>query len=346
MSTTHLVKGTLITLAGIGLIAINCTGQFGNNWADDDTDWSDDTGGGDNTGGGGPRETPPACDPDGVAPCPDDYFICFETEGGKRCEGQNPATPDDGAWDCYQDGTTIICRGDHMPPDDGFWDCEELGDSVVCRGHGYVPIGEGDEDWNCWYEGSRRVCEEGGGASAPGDSGGETDTDGSPESGDDSGSDMWDDWFPDNDGDGLPDDLEDLFDDLIDDLLDGIFGGGNHGDDNPGDDTPGDDTPGDDTPGDDTPDEGCLCVPGAWRYCDTPTYCRWGVQYCEPDGMSWGRCDEVGAIPASCADYGWYSREAEECCIESGFCCQDFGDLDLDGNTWESLGACEDIVCE
>ena len=93
------------------------------------------------------------------------------------------------------------------------------------------------------------------------------------------------------------------------------------------------------------PDD-CLCVPGAWRYCDTPTYCAWGIQYCRPSGMRWGRCREVSSIPAACAHTAWYSSEAEACCIEAGGCCQDMWDLNLNGDTWESLGNCIDIVCE
>jgi hypothetical protein len=41
----------------------------------------------------------------------------------------------------------------------------------------------------------------------------------------------------------------------------------------------------------------------------------------------------------------WYSSTAERCCVDSGLCCQDMGDLDYDGDTWESLGACDDISC-
>jgi hypothetical protein len=36
---------------------------------------------------------------------------------------------------------------------------------------------------------------------------------------------------------------------------------------------------------------------------------------------------------------------AEACCIDQGYCCQDQWDLDGDGDGWESLGNCVDIVC-
>ncbi len=293
-------------------VVVNCTGTM----AGPGEQWSGPT-----------QEVGPACDPDGYAPCPEDLFVCWEDDAGnKHCEGQNPAVPDGGTWDCYEEGTTLVCIGDHLP-DGGDWDCQDLGDSVVCRTHAYVPAGGAEDDWNCWYEGEFRVCESGDGTTqdddGPGDDG----------PGDDGDSNPWDDWFPDEDGNGIPDEFEDFGWDDLNDLFD-LFGGG----DNPNDDTPDDDGPGE---GDD-----CLCVAGAWRYCDTPTYCRWGVQHCNPSGMSWGACIET-SLPAACAPIdGWYSPDAEACCIEQGFCCQDMWDLDMDGDTWESLGDCTDILCE
>ena len=135
----------------------------------------------------------PACDPDGYAPCPDDFFVCTEDDvGGKRCEGQRPAVPDGGEWDCYEQGTTLVCRGDHMPADDGFWECEELGDTVICRAHAYVPgEGGGEGGWDCWYEDEFRICESRDGGGGEGSSG-----DGSSD-GEDEGGSFWDDWFPD-----------------------------------------------------------------------------------------------------------------------------------------------------
>jgi hypothetical protein len=93
------------------------------------------------------------------------------------------------------------------------------------------------------------------------------------------------------------------------------------------------------------PPENC-CVAGTWRYCDTPTYCNWGVQACTEDGRSWGSCTET-SIPEACAGIdAWYSPATEQCCIDQGFCCQDMWDLDGDGDSWESLGVCDGIVCE
>jgi hypothetical protein len=310
----------LIATGAICLGAIaNCTGTMSSSLAPGST---------------GGREVAPACDPDGVAPCWDDTFICADDEAGnKRCEGQNPATPDDGAWECYEEGTTLVCRGDHMPPDDGFWTCIETGGVVVCRSHAYVPGDGADDTWTCWYEGEFRVCESGGGSSepggdVPGEDGGEDGGEGGGEGGGGGGNNNpWDDWFPDDNGDGIPDAFEDMAGDFFQDLFDDFFNGG--GDREGGDSGSGD----------------CECVPGAWRYCDTPTYCRWGVQYCDADGLDWGACVE-GGIPGACNDEAWYSPEAEACCIDAGLCCQDMWDLDYDGDTWESLGSCADIVCE
>jgi hypothetical protein len=94
------------------------------------------------------------------------------------------------------------------------------------------------------------------------------------------------------------------------------------------------------------PPEAC-CVPYARRYCGTSAYCRWGEQVCAEDGERWGPCDEQRAIPGTCAQFdAWYSREGEVCCIAIGACCQDLWDSDDDGDTWESVGACDDVVRE
>lgn len=275
--------------------------------------------------GGEPQEFGPACDPDGQAPCPDDYFVCTENDAGdKYCLGQNPAVPDDGVWECYEEGTTMVCRGDHMPEGADDWTCVEAGGAVVCRSHAYVPHTGGDEVWNCWYEGEFRVCQSGEGTDTP-EGTEEGESEGGEDEGEttDDGDDLWDDWFPDNDGNGVPDDFEDMPWDLFDDFFDGFFN--------------------DDEPGGGGTDD-CLCVAGAWRYCDTPTYCRWGIQHCAPSGLRWGACVETSP-PVECNGESWYSPEAETCCVEQGFCCQDMWDLDMDGDTWESLGDCTDIVC-
>jgi hypothetical protein len=85
----------------------------------------------------------------------------------------------------------------------------------------------------------------------------------------------------------------------------------------------------------------CLCVPGAMRYCDTPMYCSWGIQYCNEDGLSWGPCDESLTGPEGCPG----TMFDFECCIRSDACCQDYFDSDGDGDRSESMGACEDVVC-
>ena len=65
----------------------------------------------------------PACDPDGVGACPDDWFICtIDGGGGKHCEGQQPAVPDGGVWECHAADGRLVCEGDHMPAG-GDWEC-------------------------------------------------------------------------------------------------------------------------------------------------------------------------------------------------------------------------------
>ena len=296
--------------AVVAAVAANCTGTM-----------SDPATGG---YGGTPQEYGPACDPDGQAPCPDDYFLCTENDAGdKHCVGQNPAVPDDGEWDCYEEGTTMVCRGDHMPEGADDWTCVEAGDAVVCRSHAYVPHTGTDETWTCWYEGEFRVCESGEGAEAPGGSteeGDEGETSG--ETSDDADN-PWDDWFPDDNDDGVPDAFEDMAWDWLGDLFDDIFTG--------------------EEPGESGTDD-CVCVPGAVRYCDTPSYCHWGTQACAASGLRWGPCVETSPL-AECSGESWYSPEAEACCVEAGQCCQDMWDIDMDGDTWESLGDCTDIVC-
>jgi hypothetical protein len=84
------------------------------------------------------------------------------------------------------------------------------------------------------------------------------------------------------------------------------------------------------------------CVPGAVRWCDTPTYCSWGQQTCRPDGR-WGTCEERSGGPDACnALFGWLSYDVE-CCVDSGACCQNYGydpALPLDA----SVGACDGII--
>ena len=73
---------------------------------------------------------------------------------------------------------------------------------------------------------------------------------------------------------------------------------------------------------------------------------RWGRQVCADDASRWERCEAIESPPASCDTIEqWYSPASEACGIESGMCCMDTWDLDSDGDAWESLGNCVDIIC-
>jgi hypothetical protein len=89
----------------------------------------------------------------------------------------------------------------------------------------------------------------------------------------------------------------------------------------------------------------CLCIPGSWRWCDSPDYDTPGRQNCDDDGASWGRCREDSIYEGCAAVEAWYSPRFEECLIDAGQCAQDMWDLDHDGDTWESVGACADVAC-
>ena len=81
------------------------------------------------------------------------------------------------------------------------------------------------------------------------------------------------------------------------------------------------------------------CVPGTTRWCDTPTYCSWGLQDCRPDGR-WGTCEETTSRPPGCDDGSYYYSAA--CCLESGECCQNYTyDSSLPSDA--SIGDCTGI---
>lgn len=83
-----------------------------------------------------------------------------------------------------------------------------------------------------------------------------------------------------------------------------------------------------------------VCIPGARRYCDTPTYCSWGEQICNSMGDGWGDCYETSA-PSGCSGFSY----DQDCCMRMGGCCQDWSDYDGDGDWNDTVGACEDVVC-
>jgi len=90
------------------------------------------------------------------------------------------------------------------------------------------------------------------------------------------------------------------------------------------------------------------CVPGSERVCFL-NYCTfWGIQTCSADGRSFGPCRELRA-PPECITIARNERdspELEQCCIDNGYCCLDRHDLDADGDRSESLGECEEVLCD
>ncbi len=92
------------------------------------------------------------------------------------------------------------------------------------------------------------------------------------------------------------------------------------------------------------------CQPNSQRVCFV-SYCTiWGEQRCDSDGRAWENCRE-DPPPAACrSDENGFGGaadgpETEECCIEQGFCCEDYWDLDDDGDTDEMVGACDGVSC-
>ncbi len=90
-----------------------------------------------------------------------------------------------------------------------------------------------------------------------------------------------------------------------------------------------------------------VCVPGSSRVCFI-TYCKaWGVQTCSSDGLSFGYCQE-NSPPSQCqsiADDDKASPALEQCCIDSGNCCQDLYDLNGNGDTTDLIGSCSGTSC-
>lgn len=96
------------------------------------------------------------------------------------------------------------------------------------------------------------------------------------------------------------------------------------------------------------PDVCVGCVPGTVRQC-FDAYCTgWGVQTCNESGNNWNSCQEA-SVPNVCDDGGgWVPTQPStgQCCVDEGFCCQDYWDLDADGETDDSVGTCYGIDCE
>lgn len=88
----------------------------------------------------------------------------------------------------------------------------------------------------------------------------------------------------------------------------------------------------------------CDCTPGTGRWCDDPRYSMAGSQICAEDG-TWGPCREDALVEACANVEAWYSPAYEACLIAEDECAQDLWDLDFDGDTWESLGSCPDVIC-
>jgi len=83
--------------------------------------------------------------------------------------------PDEGNWECHDEGDKIVCVGDHMPENTA-WECVENEDgTVTCTRDAYYPDLEGVDEWNCYYDGEFRICE---GTYTGGDSDGDSDSDG------------------------------------------------------------------------------------------------------------------------------------------------------------------------
>jgi hypothetical protein len=90
-----------------------------------------------------------------------------------------------------------------------------------------------------------------------------------------------------------------------------------------------------------------VCVPGSSRVCFI-TYCKsWGTQTCTADGLSFGYCQEQNP-PSQCQSLDGDAKPTpalEQCCIDSGRCCQDLFDLNHNGDTSDLIGNCTGTSC-
>ena len=88
-------------------------------------------------------------------------------------------------------------------------------------------------------------------------------------------------------------------------------------------------------------------MPGSTRVCFI-SYCNsWGVQTCAADGLSFGVCRETPP-PAQCDSIAKENKSSpalEQCCLDSGGCCEDVYDLNGNGNTSEQIGRCSGTSC-
>ena len=119
-----------------------------------------------------PTETVCPSDPDAyiggdpsLYECPE-YWVCENIPGGKRCYQPGPDYPDDGDWECRDEGGVTICEGSDYPDGGGGgdWDCERRGDLVICtKDDPDYPDDGGGGGWDCFFTDEFRVCDGGGG---------------------------------------------------------------------------------------------------------------------------------------------------------------------------------------
>lgn len=242
------------------------------------------------------------------------------------CDPDDPSSCTDDIFICTDDGYGgKICRGQKSTlPDNGDWQCTDIstddGNYIECKGD-HIPENADENGWICIDNNGDVTCKK-------------------------------DAYYPDIDIDGEWDCYTDgefrvceYHDDNNDDA-----GGDADGDSDGDTDTDADgdtdtntenDTTTETDAGTDT-ETGCQCVPGAMRYCDGALACGWGTQICD-ENMRWGECVENSSNPPSGCVAGGFDQS---CCMRENHCCQDYWDIDEDGDLDESFGNCEGIVCE